>query len=157
MIKTTLSMLVGIATLLVGSIGSVATADDHKHEYLITGINHTAGHKVLLMNTSDTQTTVAIEVTDQTNRNVGSDTTVTLQPYYMTRILRGAAMRGSIGFQFRTVRILSDVELYVVALRSSSHGSPSRWNIPVYHRILPCSHATYFCPKDDDDEGTKGN
>ena len=154
--KTLISMLVGIATLLAGSIGSVATADHHKHEYLITGINHTTGHKVLLMNTSETQTTVAIEVTDQTNRNVGRDTTVTLQPYYMTRVLRSADMTGNLPRSlFRTVRILSDVELYIVATRSASSRAP--WGIPVYHRILPCDHGTYPCPKDDDDEGTKGN
>ena len=153
--KTLISMLVGITTLLAGSIGSVATADHHKHEYIITGINHTTGHKVVLMNTSDSQTTVALEVTDQNSRNVGSDTTLTLLPYRMSRVLRSTDMTETIpGGLFRTVRIFSDVELYVSASRVSGSGAR---NIPVYHRILPCDHGTYRCPKDDDDEGTKGN
>ena len=152
--KSIITMLFGIATLLAGSIGSVATADHHKHEYIITGINHTTGHKVILMNTSETQTTVEIKVTNQGILNVGSDTTVTLLPYYMTRILRSTEMTGTVtAGAFRTVRIFSDVELYVVATRSTSHGAP--WNIPVYHRILPCDHGTYSCPTKGDDDGPK--
>ena len=73
MIKATLLMLVGIATL----IGSVATADDHKYQYVFSGMNHRGHHNILALSVSGDQAELDIEVTNRGGTDVGSVDSVT--------------------------------------------------------------------------------
>ena len=136
-------MLVGIATLLVGSVGSVVKADDHKYLYLFSGISHRNNHNVLAVSVSGRRATLNIEVTDRYARNVGSDATVTIEPGYMQRLLLPDAMTGNgSGDRFRTVRIVSNEKLWIMVRRSSDTKVAV---VPVYEQVIPCSDKTHPC------------
>ena len=153
--KTLISMLVGIATLLAGSIGSVATADDHKYQYVFSGMNHLGRHNILALSVSGDQAELDIEVTNRGGVDVGSVDSVTILAGYMKRLLLPAELTGNgIGDRFRTVRITSTEKLWIMARRTGDLGTIV---VPVSEQVIPCSHATLGCTKTDDDEGTKGN
>ena len=153
MFKAILSMLVGFATL----IGSVATADDHKYQYLLSGINHEKYQFVRVMGTSGQTTTIKLELFDEDGLKVADDQMVTLLPMHMRRVFKNARITGTVPTEspFRTIRITADEPLWVHATRRTWEDSAV--TISVFEKVLPCDHGTYPCTKDDDDEGTKGN
>ena len=149
MIKVILSMLVGIATLLVGSIGSVATADDHKYLYVFSGMNHQGRHNILALSVSGDQAELDIEVTNRGGVDVGSVDSVTILAGYMKRLLLPAELTGNgIGDRFRTVRITSTEKLWIMVRRFNDNGAII---VPVSEQVIPCSDTTHPCEKGSDD------
>lgn len=155
--KAILSMLVGIATLFGGVIGSIATADDHKYLYATSALGRppVGRSNIRIMNPSPTQTaTVDIQVFDENGWNVGSDRTITLGPRRVVRVLRGEAMRGSLDTNLRSVFITSTEELWVFALKGA--GGPGKMTLPVYSQVVPTTPTTPpGGDKDTDDEDDK--
>ena len=159
--KAILSMLVGIATLFGGVIGSIATADDHKYLYVTSGIGRppVGRSNIRIMNPSPTQTaTVDIQVFDEYGWNVGSDRTITLGPRRLVRVVRtDEEMRGSLGTSLRSVFITSTEELWVFAQKGAA--GPGRMTLPVYSQVVPTTPTTPTTPpggggdeKDTDDK-----
>ena len=144
--KTIFTILIGIATLIGGAVGSVATADDHKYEYVIAGINHTGRTMIRILTPSGRQATVDFKVTDQYNQDVGSNIpTLTLEPNFMRRVVRPAQLTGNGRNFFRTVRITSTEELWVYAGMGIA---PQREIFPVFSRVVPTTPTT---PEKTDD------
>ena len=144
--KMIFNILAGIAILFGSVIGSVATADDHKYEYVISGINHNGRTMIRILAPSGRQATVDFKVTDQFNQDVGSNIpTLTLEPNFMRRVLTPAQLTGNGQNHFRTVRITSTEELWVFA---GMGGPPQRMIFPVFSRVVPTTPTT---PEKTDD------
>ena len=151
--KMIFNILVGIATLFAGAITNVATADDHRYQYIVSGI-HIGKHQIVrIMGTSGQATTVEIKVLDDHGANVGSDTTRTLQPNNMRRILAGTtAITGTSTSTrpFRTVFITANEKLWVHAMRGVFPDQRSMVTLPVFEKVLPTT------PEKDDDSCPDG-
>ena len=143
--KTILSVLVGIATLLGGAVGSVVTADDHRYLYIVTGMSIPVGaaNYVEMYSTYGEEVTADVQVYDEHGADVGS-TTLTIPANNLVRVpfstIRGPVPNvigalGDFGFR-RTVQIESNGEIHISAYQLYTYYGR---NISVYSRILPCS------------------
>ena len=136
--KTIITMLVGIATLFGGVIGSVATADDHRHLYIVGALplRSWAGGQIRLTNTLNKEVTATVQVYDDDGTDVGN-TTVTVPVNGLVKVpyltLRGPT-NGDFD-SFRTVHITTNGEVLVNAWQSWNRMYGSA--LAVYHRVLP--------------------
>ena len=150
--KFVLGILVGIATLFDGVIGSVATADDHRYQYVFSGVSHRSTHNVLALSVSGRQATLDIEVTNRFGVDVGSVDSVTISPGFMQRLLLPAEMSGdNSGDIFRTVRITSNERLWIMVRRNFPK---TILVVPVVEQVLPTTPTTPTTPEPDKDDGS---
>ena len=137
--KAIIAILIGFATL----IGSVATADDHKYMYVVSGMVKPphGTNNVRIMNLGERQATVDIQVIDGVGMDVESNIdTITLPSNNMVPVIRsteewvGSRASGSV---HRSIRITSSEELWILALKGA--GGAGRIVLPVHSQVLPCS------------------